>query len=943
MACLSDEELRQYVDHKLDKKTHALLQAHVEDCESCRQRMAEQAHTQPRTPPPLATPATPAQRRRRPRRTRAPGTTVSRYAISKLVGEGGMGIVYVARDPELKRDVALKLLGAAEGSDAEVHRTRLLREAQAMAQIAHPNVVAVYDAGTWEGEVFIAMELATGGTLREWMKQQHSSSEIIATFVSAGRGLGAAHAAGIVHRDFKPDNVLIGADGRVRVTDFGLAQSQAHVPLPLSAAPQVDPSMNVVVSSSLAGTPAYMAPELFDGKVADAASDQFAFCVAMWEALYKRRPHVGNDETARVEAVKIGKIADPPRGHGVPRRVELALRRGLAPDPNRRWPAMDALLDTMAPKPRRAMWSAAALVVAGAVVGGAWLHSRTTGDPCRGTDTLLAGVWNAAKHTAIDAAFAATKVPYASEASSTTASRLDDYAARWSTMRKEACVATHVRHEQSEDVLVLRASCLDRRELELEALITRLSEADAAFVEKSVQAVEALPDLTACADVAALQQSVKPPSGPGVAAKLDALEREIADSKTRLQSGKFRDTLPIAQQAVTQAKALGDAQLQAEALIVLAGIHENIGEAKAAHTELIDAFSAAERAKADRVRAEAAVKLVWVTGGLESQFDTAKSWEDIAGALLDRIGGDTDLQLRLVHNHANLLFAEGKVNEFLAAQQQSVALHEQLAKPNDIETLLAIANLGVAYDLHGDYPDALSQWRTARAAMAKQMGATYVHVGIDYNNEAEVLIEQGHASDAVPLAEEAVKILLATRGPTHPETITAQKNYAAALLYSGDVRRATAYVEDRAASWMAVAEHDDSLAADVADVRASIDRTNGNPEQAIAVLQPLIAARAADDSQLAVLLTRLGQCQLDLKHPKDAIVSFERAVKVGTEHSPLPSKLATAKFELARVLVSTGGDAARARTLATEALAVFTHAEMTRATEAKAWLDALPK
>ena len=378
-----------------------------------------------------------------------------------------MGIVYVARDPELKRDVALKLLGGAEGSDAEVHRTRLLREAQAMAQIAHPNVVAVYDAGAWEGEVFIAMELATGGTLREWTKQKHSSSEIIATYVAAGRGLAAAHAAGIVHRDFKPDNVLIGADGRVRVTDFGLAQSQQHLPIPLSAAPQVDPAMNIVVSSSLAGTPAYMAPELFDSKAADAASDQFAFSVAMWEALYKRRPHIGSDETARVEAVKAGKITDPPRGHGVPRRVELALRRGLAPDPSRRWPSMDALLDTLAPKPRRALWSAAAVLVAVVALGGFWLHNaRTSRDPCAGTEAVLAGAWNPAKQATLASAFAATKVPYASEASRTAAGLLDAYANKWITMRRESCIATHVRHEQSEDVLALRATCLDRRKLE---------------------------------------------------------------------------------------------------------------------------------------------------------------------------------------------------------------------------------------------------------------------------------------------------------------------------------------------------------------------------------------------------------------------------------------------------------------------------------------------
>jgi tetratricopeptide (TPR) repeat protein len=287
-----------------------------------------------------------------------------------------------------------------------------------------------------------------------------------------------------------------------------------------------------------------------------------------------------------------------------------------------------------------------------------------------------------------------------------------------------------------------------------------------------------------------------------------------------------------------------------------------------------------------------------------------------------------------------VLFAKGKVDEFLAAQKQSVELHEQLAGPNDPETLAAFENLGVAYNLHGDFAEALVQYRTARDAFTKLMGPTYPNIGQVDSNEAELLVEQGHPAEAIPLAEQAIKILLATRGPTHENTIDAQNTYAEALLHSGDIRRAAAYFDDREPAMSKAVEADSTDAGDLADTRASIDRAIGDPTKAITVLDRAITTRREDDPQLATLLTRVAQCDLDLKRPRDALAALERAVQVGTQRQLEPTKLAVAKFELARVLVATGGDAKRARSLASEALAVFEHAQMTRASEAKAWLDA---
>ncbi|HTR55322.1 MAG TPA: serine/threonine-protein kinase [Kofleriaceae bacterium] len=377
MSCLDAAAVQGYVSGRLAADERAAAEAHVDACDACRKLVAALAMTNAdAATPPTANDSPAALRRSAPEL----GALIDRYQLIEFLGHGGMGIVYKAHDPQLKRDVAIKLL-RAEASDlaSEQLQARMLREAQAMAQIAHPNVIAVFDVGTWDGEVFIAMELASAGTLRGWCKRR-ASAEIIAAFVAAGRGLAAAHAAGLVHRDFKPDNVLVGNDGRVRVTDFGLARS--HEPTVETPSPRPSrPLAALTVTGTVMGTPGYMAPEIVDAQAADARSDQFAFCVAMWEALYGQRPFAGTSELEIALAAKTGEIVPPASRRDVPRAVEQALRRGLAPERDARWPTMDALLDALAPPPRRA-WrygaAALALVACALVLAAAWPHAGAT-------------------------------------------------------------------------------------------------------------------------------------------------------------------------------------------------------------------------------------------------------------------------------------------------------------------------------------------------------------------------------------------------------------------------------------------------------------------------------------------------------------------------------------------------------------------------------------
>jgi len=282
------------------------------------------------------------------------GSSLGRYRLEREIGEGGMGVVHAAFDPDLERRIALKVLRIAAPSIEA--KDRLLREARAMARLAHPNVVTVHEVGTVNGRDYVAMELIVGDTLADWLRsEKRRASEIVAAFLAAGRGLAAAHAAGIVHRDFKPHNVLRSKSGRIVVTDFGLAreaqgevtaprESALSLPAALPAFPDHTPSSlaGITVTGSLLGTPAYMAPEQWSGGAVTPATDQFAYCVALWEALAGERPYRGPtlDELRAQAALGPGALD----ASKIPRRLRAILRRGLDPDPARRWPTMDALL-----------------------------------------------------------------------------------------------------------------------------------------------------------------------------------------------------------------------------------------------------------------------------------------------------------------------------------------------------------------------------------------------------------------------------------------------------------------------------------------------------------------------------------------------------------------------------------------------------------------------
>ena len=425
------------------------------------------------------------------------GTVVGRYVVITWIGEGGAGVVYSAYDPELDRKVALKLLRPRDSaSDEERVRLALSREARAMAKLAHPNVAVIYDIGAFDGRVFIAMEFVEGVTLRRWLEDANYLTADVYSgrmFLGCGRGLAAAHQAGLVHRDFKPENVLVGGDGRARVTDFGLARprEECSAEAPGDADAQGARARQSTESRAVVGTPAYMAPKQKLGQ-ADARSDQFSFCVALYEALCGAHP-TDASTSAREEASHNHALF-----LALPLRVQRTLDRGLKTDPADRYSSMADLLGELDQElrgPARRAWTlvvAAVVSVAGIGFGVSQRVAHARDPVCTGAQDNLKGVWDESRKQGVARAMRATGKPFAEDAWHGVERVLDAYAHDWAAERTGACEATRVRGEQSEAVLDLRMQCFDRRLLDLRELTEALSHANVRSVESAVQAAEGL-------------------------------------------------------------------------------------------------------------------------------------------------------------------------------------------------------------------------------------------------------------------------------------------------------------------------------------------------------------------------------------------------------------------------------------------------------------------
>ena len=835
----------------------------------------------------------------------ARGATIGRYVVLGLVGRGGMGEVYAAYDPELDRKVAVKLLRVKPGAGVSLAegRQRTLREAQAIARLSHPNVVVVYDVGTFRDQVFIAMEFVDGNTATYWVQSQRRTwQEILKIFMAAGRGLMAAHEKGLVHRDFKPDNVMVGKDAQVRVMDFGLARQMneraptptrgtpplpptpAHtapgVPIAIaehSAQPRgVDPMTTVVLNmpagsphdsptvggsavfdvqltrtGAMMGTPAYMAPEQFLGTPTDARTDQFSFCIALYEALYNERPFAGNTMFALTSSVVQGTVRDAPGDSKVPMWVRKVLLRGLRPHATDCWPSMGELIEALGKNPsvRRKKWAMAGAVALVLVAAGLGIrHSAAENrNVCTGGPAKLEGIWElqapgereSPRHAQIHEAFMRTGKGYAADVYATVRRGLTTYAQNWAKMHKETCEATQVRGEQSAEVMDLRMTCLQERLGGLRALTDVFAEANGEVVENAVSAANALGTLDRCADVPLLRAVVRPPEDAATRARVADLRDKLAAQKARFDAGQWKEARQSVPPLVAEVRTVAYQPLVAETLSLLGMVCLKSDDAVGAESAYLEAFFTADASRHDEVRADVAANLVYVVGYLEGRFPDAKRWGRTAEAVLQRLGGHQLQRAWLLNNLGAVRYAEGDREAAVSVMEESLKLKAKALGP--------------------DHPD----------------------VGTSEGNVAIALAEMGRYQEALLHVQRSLELLEHGLGEAHPDRAIQLSNRGEILNALGRPAEARRSFEQARVIW---------------------ERELGQ-----------------ESRSLAYALTGIGTSYLAESNPTNALVPLERAFRIRERQETDVSRRAETSFALARALWGSNRDRSRARTLAEEA------------------------
>jgi tetratricopeptide (TPR) repeat protein/predicted Ser/Thr protein kinase len=845
-----------------------------------------------------------------------------RFTITRVLGEGGMGTVFVARDATLGREVAIKVHHAAGGA------RRLRREAIAMARLAHPNVVTVFEVGDLAGRPFVVMEYIPGTTLRAWLQTPRSVREILDVLLAAGEGLAAAHDAGLVHRDIKPENVLIGADGRARVGDFGLAREldskdskdagdskdPSDPDPPREHASSEDLRTPVTQTGAVLGTPAYMSPEQFAGEPVDARADQFAFCVTAWEALWNQRPFVGSSFAQLHAAISLGTRRPPPAMPKVPARMRAALDRGLSVQPADRFPTMHALLDEMRPPRRRTRrWLVAggALALAAvATIAGVRL-TRGDDDACHDAGVAELAPMRRDLPMQLLRHGAARLFPQAMAAQGRYITGFLDHA-------RAACAAGHA-HEWAPDIVAKSRGCFA---ITARTAALTLANADPAKPMDTLRRMRRLPQEDPCRNQVYLAARPPFPTDP---VQLDALIDANATLDVGFDHIASHD-LPQLQRTydkLLSSPARLDPEISAGMIILRAWQAFEAGKIADARKLFVDAYYAARAIDDEQISSVALGLLIQRGSDMGLEPPAVQEWLRTALADADRVRTRSPWlagKIYLVAAQAADLGGDAKTALDEVARARSVL---DRSSSDWIETYVVE---GAVLMWSGRVDDGVKAYDTALAQKVANLGADDPEVAQLLSNYAASLLEVDRLDPALGAADRAAKIIANLADPGDDRIDPIRVNLGAVLIGANRNDEALALLTTARANNVKRFGELNTIVANIDSNLSTLYNDRGEHDRAIVALRSALAIEekllGPDHVEVADVLYNLAVSYRYKHDYSQAITAALRAAQIHGAKSPGSDRQRTA-LTMVAFCANESGDFARALTV-TETILGFT-------------------
>jgi len=900
MSCPSPDRILDYLARRLDAAERSALHLHVDGCAACRALLVDLVRTGPDEAviPPVAEPE-----------------RIGRYELERRLGEGGMGTVYAAHDPQLDRKLAVKLLHPELVERGGVER--LLREGRALARLDHPCVVRVYDSGVAGDQLYIAMELVDGGTLATWLREAPRHwRDITAKFVAAGRGIAAAHHAGIIHRDVKPENVLLDRSGQPKVADFGLADpggaapatgratTAAALPAATDDAPPPDiagPAARITRRGAVLGTLRYMSPEQRRGQPVGPATDQYSLCAALASALFDTAPE-------RV----------------VPGWLRRAIARGCAADPAARFASIEQLIAALDPARRARRHRSAvlaglgALAATAAVVFGVIRSPDAVGAACDAATRDRARLWSPADRSAVQYALLATRVPYATASWTRVDTAVADYLKPLAEAEAETCA----RAPRSPDALAAfddGLACLAERRAELSALVTRLRDVAPADVRIAVALVHDLPAIDDCRNPATLAAEHLARATPAAGVQRDAIARTMRAAREARAAGRFREAADQAARAVELARPAGGVIL-VKALLARAESAMLVEGSAAREAAAREAATVAEAVHADGLRALALADLMGAMAREAGREREALAFAPLVEAAIARADRRAALTPLVEQARGMAQLRLGQTEAAVDSLRRALASAQAALPPDDPRMPEYLYPVGVALSMLGRDRDALAFHEQAYQVATAAWGTGHPNTARFAINLATKHAALGDCPKALDELARARALLVDVLPPESPEHL--QIAQAMGACYYMEHRHADALREygarqtaleragrtrsvEMAGSWVDLGDVQFDQK-DYRAARASYERSVHGYEDVV----------GASDARLGLPLSRLGETELALDHRDRAIEVLERAVAIYRGANAPPFTIANAAFPLARALWDRPAMRDRARALA---------------------------